>query len=147
LAGSEGRNEDAGVQHDFNDGHEVISAGLAAEIEPNCQYPVVLARPNADSQLALARRNAVMQRCRMSTTIPLTKRGSLTLPPALRRKLGLDKLRNPMVLVEERDGGLFLQPAVAMPVRYLPKGTIEHWIARDEAEMAAFRATPRKAKR
>jgi hypothetical protein len=88
-----------------------------------------------------------MQRCRMSTTIPLTKRGSLTLPPALRRKLGLDKLRNPMVLVEERDGGLFLQPAVALPVRDLPKGTIGHWIARDEADMAAFRATPRKAKR
>lgn len=88
-----------------------------------------------------------MQHCRMSTTIPLTKRGSLTLPPSLRRKMGLDKLRNPMVVVEERDGGLFLQPAVAMPLRDLPKGTIEQWIARDEADMAAFRATPRKAKR
>jgi len=88
-----------------------------------------------------------MQYCSMSTTLPLTKRGSLTLPPSLRRKMGLDKLRNPMVLVEEREGGLFLQPAVAMPVRDLPKGTIEHWIARDEAEMAAFRATPRKIKR
>jgi bifunctional DNA-binding transcriptional regulator/antitoxin component of YhaV-PrlF toxin-antitoxin module len=97
--------------------------------------------------LALASRHAAMQHCNMSTTIPLTKRGSLTLPPSLRRKMGLDKLRNPMVVVEERDGGLFLQPAVAMPVRDLPKGTIEQWIARDEADMAAFRATPRKAKR
>ena len=35
----------------------------------------------------------------MVTTIPLTKRGSLTLPPALRRKMGLDKLRTPMVLI------------------------------------------------
>lgn len=97
--------------------------------------------------LALASSNAAMQHCSMSTTIPLTKRGSLTLPPSLRRKMGLDKLRNPMVVVEERDGGLFLQTAVAMPVRDLPKGTIEQWIARDEADMAAFRATPRKAKR
>jgi bifunctional DNA-binding transcriptional regulator/antitoxin component of YhaV-PrlF toxin-antitoxin module len=97
--------------------------------------------------LALASRNAAMQHCSMSTTIPLTKRGSLTLPPSLRRKMGLDKLRNPMVVVEERDGGLFLQPAVAMPVRDLPKGKIEQWITRDEADMAAFRATPRKAKR
>jgi hypothetical protein len=32
-------------------------------------------------------------------------------------------------------------------VRDLPKGTIEQWIARDEADMAAFRATPRKVKR
>lgn len=90
---------------------------------------------------------AAPQHCCMSTTIPLTKRGSLTLPPSLRRKMGLDKLRNPMVVIEERDGGLFLQAAVAMPVRDLPKGTIERWIVEDEADMATFRATPRKAKR
>jgi hypothetical protein len=88
-----------------------------------------------------------MQHCTMSTTIALTKRGSLTLPPSLRRKMGLDKLRNPMVVVEEREGGLFLQTAVAVAVRDLPKATIEQWIARDEADMAAFRALPRKAKK
>ncbi len=80
-----------------------------------------------------------MQHCRM-TTLLLSKRGSLTLPPELRRKLGLDKVRNPMLLVEERDGGLFLQPAVAMPVRDLPKAQIRAWIARDEADMKAFQA-------
>lgn len=74
------------------------------------------------------------------TTLALSKRGSLTLPPELRRKMGLDKLRNPMVLVEERDGGLFLQPAVALPVRDLPKTRIKAWLARDEAEMKAFQA-------
>jgi hypothetical protein len=31
-------------------------------------------------------------------------------------------------------------------VRDLPKKQIEQWIARDEAEMAAFRAVPRKTK-
>jgi bifunctional DNA-binding transcriptional regulator/antitoxin component of YhaV-PrlF toxin-antitoxin module len=98
-------------------------------------------------QLALARRIAAMQHCGMTTTIPMTKRGSLTLPPSLRRKMGLDKMRNPMLLVEEREGGLFLQPAVAMPIRDIPKKQIEAWIARDEAEMAAFRATTTKVKK
>lgn len=88
-----------------------------------------------------------MQHCGMTITLPLTKRGNLTLPPELRRKLGLDKLRNPMLLVEERDGGLFLQPAVALPVRDLPKEQIQAWMARDEADMKAFRATPKKKPR
>jgi bifunctional DNA-binding transcriptional regulator/antitoxin component of YhaV-PrlF toxin-antitoxin module len=87
-----------------------------------------------------------MQHCRM-TTLALSKRGSLTLPPALRRKLGLDKLRNPLLLVEERDGGLFLQPAVALPVRDLPKAQIQAWIARDEADMKAFQVAEKAKKR
>ena len=81
------------------------------------------------------------------TTLALSKRGSLTLPPDLRRKLGLDKLRNPMLLVEERDGGLFLQPAVALAVRDLPKAQLQAWIARDEAEMKAFKTTAKPGKK
>ncbi|RRJ98130.1 hypothetical protein Ga0100231_006985 [Opitutaceae bacterium TAV4] len=80
----------------------------------------------------------------MTTTLPLSKRGTLTLPPDMRRKLGLDALPNPMVLVEERDGGLFLQPAIALPVRDIPKAKIRAWIARDEAEMEAFKAAGKR---
>lgn len=87
---------------------------------------------------------AALQHCRMTTTLPLSKRGSLTLPPALRRKLGLDRLRNPMLLVEEREGGLFLHPAVALPMRDLPKAQLRAWIARDEAEMKAFQAATKR---
>ena len=87
-----------------------------------------------------------MQHCCM-TTLTLSKRGSLTLPPELRRKMGLDKLRNPLVLVEEREGGLFLQPAVALPVRDLPKAQIEAWIAQDESEMRTFRSATRTKKK
>lgn len=79
-----------------------------------------------------------MQHCGM-TTLPLSKRGSLTLPPELRRKLGLDKLESPMVLVEERDGGLFLQPAVALPVRDIPRAQMQAWLARDRADLSSFR--------
>ena len=90
---------------------------------------------------------AALRHYGMATTIPLSKRGSLTLPPALRRKMGFDKLSNPMVLVEECEGGLFLQPAVAMPMRGIPKATKDRWIARDKAGMAAFRTVPRKVRR
>ncbi|MDR1012189.1 MAG: hypothetical protein LBM04_13875 [Opitutaceae bacterium] len=81
----------------------------------------------------------------MVTSLPVSKRGALTLPPVLRRKLGLNQLANPMVMVEERDGGLFLQAAAAVPLKDIPKQTIAQWVARDEDEMAAFnRATKRK---
>ena len=87
-----------------------------------------------------------MQHCRM-TTLLLSKRGSLTLPPEMRRKMGLDKVSNPMVLVEERDGGLFLQPAAALPVRDLPKAQLKAWIARDEADMKALQAAGKARKK
>ena len=40
-----------------------------------------------------------------------------------------------------------MQPAVALPIRDIPKKQIEAWIARDEAEMAAFRASTPKTKK
>lgn len=94
----------------------------------------------------LASGYAAMQHGGMAITLPVSKRGALTLPPDMRRRLGLDRFSNPMVIVEERDGGLFLQPATAVPMRDIPKETIERWIARDEAEMAEF-ASAGKRKR
>lgn len=88
-----------------------------------------------------------MQHCGMSLTLPISKRGSLTLPPALRRKLGLDGLDSPLVIVEERDGGLFLQPAAAVPVRDIPREKLARWIARDEAELAAFKQSTKATRR
>lgn len=83
----------------------------------------------------------------MTLTLPLSKRGGLTLPPELRRKLGLEGVSSPLVIVEEREGGLFLQPAAAVPVRDIPKAQMLRWIARDEAGMAEFMRTPKpKAK-
>ncbi len=82
----------------------------------------------------------------MAFTLPITKRGSLTLPPALRRKLGIDKVPSPLVVVSERDGGLFIQFAAAVPVRDIPKSVIEGWVREDRAEMAAFRKAKRPGK-
>ena len=94
----------------------------------------------------LACRIAAMQHRRM-TTLALSKRGSVTLPPELRRKMGLDKLRNPLLIVEEREGGLFLHPAAAMPVRDIPKAQIKAWVARDEAELKVFQAAGKTGKK
>ena len=86
-----------------------------------------------------------MQHCIM-TTLALSKRGSITLPPAIRRRLGLDTLTNPLLIVEERDGGVFLHPATATPVRDIPAATIQAWIRDDEAAMTDLRV-PRKTRR
>lgn len=93
------------------------------------------------------RLSAALQHCCMTTPLPVSKRGSLTLPPTLRRKLGLDKLKHPMVIVEEKQGGLFIQPAAAVPVRDTPKGTIAKWIATDEADMKQLKAARKKPSR
>jgi bifunctional DNA-binding transcriptional regulator/antitoxin component of YhaV-PrlF toxin-antitoxin module len=74
------------------------------------------------------------------TTLTMTKRGGVTLPPDLRRRLGLDRLKNPLLIAEERDGGVFLQAATALPVRNLSRQQVQDWIKEDETGMAKFRA-------
>lgn len=82
----------------------------------------------------------------MTVILPVSKRGTVTLPPDLRSKLGLDRLENPMLLAEEKDGKLLLEPATAVPVRDLPEATIRGWIVEDEKAMAALKGV-RKAKK
>jgi len=72
------------------------------------------------------------------TAIPVSKRGTITLPPEIRRILGLDSAVNPMMLMELRNGGVFLQPAEAMPVRDIPLETLQEWIAEDERDAEGF---------
>ncbi len=60
------------------------------------------------------------------------------MPPEVRRSLGLDVAENPMMLLEMREGGVFLQPAEAMPVRDIPESTLRAWIAEDERDAEGF---------
>jgi bifunctional DNA-binding transcriptional regulator/antitoxin component of YhaV-PrlF toxin-antitoxin module len=78
-------------------------------------------------------------------TVPVSKRGAITLPPEMRRKLGLDVAEHPLMLVELRDGGIFLQPAEAIPVRDIPAETLQAWIAEDEKDAEAFWESSKKA--
>jgi bifunctional DNA-binding transcriptional regulator/antitoxin component of YhaV-PrlF toxin-antitoxin module len=78
----------------------------------------------------------------MKTTLRVSRRGTFTVPAAMRRRLGLNH-PNVVVVVEEREGGLFLRPSLS--VRNLPKKQIAKWIMRDESEMAALRTIQRTA--
>jgi bifunctional DNA-binding transcriptional regulator/antitoxin component of YhaV-PrlF toxin-antitoxin module len=73
------------------------------------------------------------------TAIPVSKRGTVTLPPEVRRKLGLESVPNPMLLVEVRENGVFLHPASAMPVRDIPLRQLQKWIKEDEKDAEKIR--------
>lgn len=52
------------------------------------------------------------------------KRGTIVMPAGVRERYGLDE--GTMVIVEERDGGILLRPAVAVPVEiYTPQRRAE----------------------
>lgn len=72
------------------------------------------------------------------TAIPVSKRGTITLPPEIRRSLGIDTAEHPMMLVELRDGGVFLQFAEAMHVREISQETLMDWVKEDEMDAETF---------
>ena len=102
-----------------------------------------MARTGRMAQMAnhflLLRRMAAMRHCGMMTVVPVSKRGAVTLPPALRRKFGLGTTCS-LVIIEERGGELVLRPAAAVTVREIPQEVIAAWIADDEAGMLEFEA-------
>jgi AbrB family looped-hinge helix DNA binding protein len=57
-------------------------------------------------------------------TTKVGKRGTVVIPAALRRRFGLDE--GSLVVVEVRDDGILIRPAVAMPVEiYTPERRAE----------------------
>ena len=57
-------------------------------------------------------------------TIKVGKRGTVVIPARLRQRTGL--MEGDLVIIEERDGGLLLRPAVALPVEiYSPERKAE----------------------
>ena len=68
----------------------------------------------------------------------ISPRGTLTLPIGLRRRLGLDRSHS-ILLVEEREDGIFLHPAVTVPIRDIPAATVRKWVGNDEADAASVR--------
>jgi len=76
--------------------------------------------------------------CCSTTALQVSKRGTVTLPPEIREALGLNLAEHPMMLAELRNGGVFLQPAEALPVRDIPLETMQAWIAEDERDAEGF---------
>jgi bifunctional DNA-binding transcriptional regulator/antitoxin component of YhaV-PrlF toxin-antitoxin module len=66
----------------------------------------------------------------MAETIRINKRGSLTLPMALRKKLGL--ARGGVVLAESTSEGIVLKPAVAFPIEIYSAERISEFVAEDK---------------
>ena len=64
------------------------------------------------------------------------------MPIGLRRKLGLDK-NHSVLLAEERPDGIFLHPAITVPIRDIPAATIKKWIKDDEADAASVKIVKR----
>jgi len=95
------------------------------------------------AEVQLDCRNAALQHYGMQKILPVSKRGTITLPPSFRKKLGLDQLENPLLIVEEKQGRLVMEVATAVPVREFSDGTLGQWIAEDEADGAAIRKARR----
>ncbi len=52
--------------------------------------------------------------------------------------MGLNLAEHPMMLAEIRNGGVFLHPAQAMPVKDILIETLDRWIAEDERDAEGF---------
>jgi AbrB family looped-hinge helix DNA binding protein len=80
-----------------------------------------------------------------SLTSRVGKRGTIVVPAALRERYGLEE--GTLVIAEEREDGILLRPAVAVPVeRYSPRRRAEFLLttAVDENDYAIAVAEVRK---
>ena len=59
------------------------------------------------------------------TIVSLSSKGQLTLPEAVRKRLGLAK--GDMLAVEEKDGQIILKPVSVLPVRMYSDDEIAAW--------------------
>jgi AbrB family looped-hinge helix DNA binding protein len=78
-------------------------------------------------------------------TTKIGRRGTVVIPAALRRRFGLDE--GSLVLVEVRDEGILIRPAVAMPVEiYTPERRAEFLLSNavDAADYARAAEEVRK---
>jgi bifunctional DNA-binding transcriptional regulator/antitoxin component of YhaV-PrlF toxin-antitoxin module len=66
----------------------------------------------------------------MTTTIQVSNRGSLTLPKALRKRLGLDK--SGVLIAEDSEGGIVLRPAVAYPIEVYTESRVAEFDKADQ---------------
>lgn len=66
----------------------------------------------------------------MNATIQINKRGTLTLPKALRRTLGVD--RGGMVVAEAAEQGILLRPSVTFPIEIYTDERVAEFDAADK---------------
>jgi len=74
-------------------------------------------------------------------TVIVSERGQLTLPAALRRRLGI--LRGGPLLLEEKDGQMVLKPAMVVEIEMYSDNQIAEW-DRSDILTATARTTIQK---
>ena len=77
----------------------------------------------------------------MNATIQINSRGTLTLPKALRRAIGLD--RGGMVVAETSEEGIVLRPSVTFPIELYTDQRVAEFDAAD-AELGRHLKRKRK---
>ncbi len=70
----------------------------------------------------------------MAETLVVSSRGQITLPAALRKKLGIKG--GDVVIVEDRDNELVLKPGVVLEVQRYTDDEIERWDQEDRLDAA-----------
>jgi bifunctional DNA-binding transcriptional regulator/antitoxin component of YhaV-PrlF toxin-antitoxin module len=65
------------------------------------------------------------------TTIQINKRGTLTLPKELRKKLGLEK--EGIIMAELSEKGVLLKPAIAFPIELYSDSRVAEFNEADKA--------------
>jgi bifunctional DNA-binding transcriptional regulator/antitoxin component of YhaV-PrlF toxin-antitoxin module len=73
----------------------------------------------------------------MIKVININDRGTLTLPKAMRRRLGVDG--SAQVLAEETEGGILLRPGVTFPVELYSEKRLAEFRRNNEASLAGYR--------
>jgi AbrB family looped-hinge helix DNA binding protein len=78
----------------------------------------------------------------MSETLVVSSRGQITLPAALRKRLGIKS--GDVVILEERDNEVVLKPGIVLEVQHYSDEQIAQWDAEDklsQKERAQIRDT------
>jgi AbrB family looped-hinge helix DNA binding protein len=67
----------------------------------------------------------------MPTKVTINERGVITIPAALRRAFGLKA--NDELILEGREEGILLRPAVSVPIELYTEGRIDEFASDEEA--------------
>jgi AbrB family looped-hinge helix DNA binding protein len=73
------------------------------------------------------------------------KRGAIVVPARMRRKFGIDE--GSLVIAEERDDGILIRPAVAMPVEIYTPARVAEFLLSNAVNAKDYRAAVRAVRK
>jgi AbrB family looped-hinge helix DNA binding protein len=73
------------------------------------------------------------------------KRGAIVVPARMRRKFGIDE--GSLVIAEERDDGILIRPAVAMPVEIYTPARVAEFLLSNAIDAKDYRAAVRAVRK